>query len=361
MLKRIVLLVFAVALLSTHALGQVDPPKLDPTPSTEKQSALIKEGVALHDQEKYDAAISKYEEALKENPANVSALYEMSFSYAMKKDYRKSLDVAYKGAQYRSKLLHGFYIQIGNNLDHLGETAKSIEVYKAGIKLSPQSSMLYYNLAVAYSNQNKLDDARKTLKQAIAYNPNHPSSHLFLSTIWRQGGYKVPALLSACRFLVLEPNSGRSAAALKVVQEVMGGNVTAGKKPNEINVFVDMSGKKDEGDFDVVALILGMGKAAGLTEENKNKTEMQLLAEQFGTLFAIMSEQSDKSDKSKFTWKFYVPYFGEMKRKNYVEPFVYYVNQSSGNAEVQTWLTNNKARVNEFLAWSKSYPWPKAE
>lgn len=358
MLKRIVLLVFAVALLSTHALGQVDPPKLDPTPSTEKQAALIKEGVALHDQGKYDAAISKYEEALKENPANVEALYEMSFSYAMKQDYRKSLDVASKGAQYRSRLLPAFYIQIGNNLDNLGETAKSIEVYKAGIKLSPQAAMLYYNLAVAYSNQNKLDDARKTLKQAIAYNPNHPSSHLFLSSIWRQGGYKVPALLSACRFLVLEPGSGRAVAALKIVHEIMGGNVTVGKNPNEINVLLDMSAKKDEGDFGAVDLILGIGKAAGMTEKNKNKTEMQLLAEQFDTLFAILSEQSDKS---KFTGKFYVPYFGEMKRKNFVEPFVYYVNQSSSNAEVKTWLTNNKARVNEFLAWSKSYPWPKAE
>ncbi|HEX8919934.1 MAG TPA: tetratricopeptide repeat protein [Pyrinomonadaceae bacterium] len=361
MLKKIALLIFALAFLSTQALGQVDPPKLDPVPSTEKQSALIKEGVALHDQGKYDAAISKYEEVLKENPANVEALYELSFAYSMKKDYRKSLDIASKGAQYKSKLLPALYIQIGNNLDDLGESKKSVEVYKAGIKLSPQTAMLYYNLAVAYSNLSKPDDARKALKQAIAYNPNHPSSHLFLSTIWREGGYKIPALLAASRFLVLEPGSRRSAAALKIVQEVMGGSATVGSNPNQINIFVDMNAKKDEGDFGALDLVLGLGKAVGMTEENKNKTEMQLLVEQFSTTFAIMSEQSDKGDKNKFTWKHYVPYFSEMRQKNYVEPFVYYVHQSSGNEETQKWLANNKARVNEFLAWSKGYAWPKAD
>lgn len=361
MLKRTVWLVFAIALSSIYTLGQVDPPKLDPTPSTEKQSALIKEGVALHDQGNYDAAISKYEEVLKENPNNVEALYEMSFSYSMKGDYRKALDVAYKGAQYKSRLLATFYLQIGNSLDQLGESAKSLEVYKAGIKLQPQNAMLHYNLAVTYINLNKPDDARKTVKQAIALNPEHPSSHLLLSTLWYQGGYKTPALLAACRFLVLEPRSQRSASALKTVQEVMGGGVTAGKNPNEINIFVDMSAKKDEGDFGAIDLVLGLGKAAGMTKENTDKTEMQLLVEQFNTLFAIMSEQSDKGDKNKFTWKFYVPYFSEMKQKSYVEPFVYYINLSSGKEEVKKWVASNKGRVVEFLGWSKNYHWPKAD
>lgn len=361
MFKRTALLVFALALSSVCVLGQVDSPKLDPTPSTEKQAALIKEGVALHDQGNYDAAIAKYEEVLKENPNNVEALYEMSFSYSEKKDYRKGLDIALKGAQYKSKLLAAFYLQIGNNLDLLGEPKKSVEVYKAGIKLQPQNAMLHYNLAVTYRNLDKPDDARKTVKQAIALNPEHPSSHLFLSMLWYQESYKTPALLAASRFLVLEPRSERSASALKMVQQVMGGNVTAGKNPNEINIFVDMSAKKDEGDFGAIDLVLGLGKAAGMSKENKDKTEMQLLVEQFDTLFAIMSEQIDKGDKSKFTWKFYVPYFSEMKKRNYVEPFVYYIYQTSGKEEVQKWLANNRSRVNEFLSWSKGYVWPKAD
>src|SRR5215217_2347965 len=125
-LCSILLILIAVA----TALGQsLDPPKLTPTPPTEKETALIKQGVALHDRGDYDGAIKKYEEALKDNPTNVSALYEMAYSYQLKNDLRKSLEVAYKGAQYKSDTLPLLYVVIGNDLDMLHESKKAIEVY----------------------------------------------------------------------------------------------------------------------------------------------------------------------------------------------------------------------------------------
>lgn len=363
MFTKAALLMIIIACSSVCALGQVDPPKLDPTPSTGQQVVLIQEGVSQHDRGNYDAAIKLYEEALAENPNNVEALYELSFSYAMKKDYRKSLELAYKGAQYKSDMLGGFYMQIGNNLDVLGEPKKSVEVYKSGIKLMPKMAMLHFNLAVTYRNMGKLDDARKTLKQAITINPNHPGSHAVLSGLWYEGRYRTPALLAACRFLVLEPRSERATGALRIVKEMMGAGVTTGggADPNQIHILMDTSAKKDEGDFGVIELGLSLTKAASLTEKNKGKTQMQLLVEQFETFFAIMSEQSDKADRSKFTWNFYVPYFNEMKRKNYVEPFVYYITQNDGNEETLKWLAANRARVGDFLAWSKLYKWPQAD
>jgi tetratricopeptide (TPR) repeat protein len=361
MFTKAALLTIIIVCSSAYARGQVDPPKLDPTPSTGQQALLIQEGVAQHDRGNYDAAIKMYEEALAGNPNNVEALYELSFSYSMKKDYQKSLEVAYKGARYKSNMLGGFYMQIGNNLDQLGEPKKSVEVYKAGIKLVPRMAMLHYNLAVTYRNMGKLDDARKAVKQAITIDPNHPGSHAVLSGLWHEGGYRTPALLAACRFLVLEPRSERSTGALRIVKEVMGAGVTTGASPNQINIFMDTSAKKDEGDFGSIDLILALGKAASMTEKNKGKTEMQLLVGQFETFFAIMSEQSDKADRSKFTWKFYVPYFNEMKQKNFVEPFVYYIAQGDGNEETLKWLAGNKARVGDFLAWSKLYTWPQAD
>jgi predicted Zn-dependent protease len=225
-------------------------------------------------------------------------------------------------------------------------------------QLLPKMAMLHYNLAVTYRNMGQLDDARKAVKQAITINPNHPGSHAVLSGLWHEGRYRTPALLAACRFLVLEPRSERATGALRIVKEVMGAGVTTGANPNQINIFMDTSAKKDEGDFGAIDLALGLGKAASMTEKNKGKTEMQLLVGQFETFFAIMSEQSDRADPSKFTWKFYVPYFTEMKQKNYVEPLVYYITQTDGNEETLKWLAGNKARVGDFLTWSKLYTWP---
>ncbi len=360
MFIRTALLTIIIACSSAYAQGQVDPPRLVPTPSTGQQVLLIREGVAQHDRGNYDAAIRMYEEALAENPNNVEALYELSFSYSMKKDHRKSLEVAYKGAKYKSDLLPAFYMQIGNNLDRLGEPEKSVEVYKAGIKLVPKMAMLHYNLAVTYRDMGKPDDARKAVKRALTIDPDHPGSHALLSSLWHKERYRTPALLAACRFLVLEPRSERANGLLRIAKEVMGGGVSTGENPNQITIFFDPSAKKDEGDFGAMDLVLGLGKAASMTEKNKGKTEMQLLVGQFETFFAIMSEQSDRADRNKFTWKFYAPYFIEMKQKNYVEPFVYYITQIDGNAEALKWLAVNKARVGDFLAWSKMYTWPPA-
>jgi tetratricopeptide (TPR) repeat protein len=347
-------------LLVSMASGQkLEPPKLDSTPLTPQQQQLMKEGVALHDSRDYDGAISRYQEVLKANPNNAEALYEMAYAYAMKKDYNKSLEYAYKASQYRGNLLPLVYTLIGNDLDETGNSKKAIEVYKTGIKQLPANFMLHFNLAVAYARQGQLDEARAEVKKSAALNPKHTSSHFLLSTIFFKGSYRMPALLAASRFLALEPNSGRSASALQIVQTVMQGGVSQGKSPGEINIFVDTSPKKDEGDFSTVEMFIGLGKAASLTEKNKGKSEMQLMVERFNSLFAMLEESQSKADRSKFTWSYYVPYFLEMKRRGLVEPFVYIIHLPSNHPEVRQWLQQNETRVREFLMWSNNYQWPQ--
>lgn len=361
MFNRTCLLIPIVLAWSVCALGQVEPPTLTPIPATGKQTVLIQEAIAQHDRGNYDAAIKMYEEVLAENPDSVEALYELAFTYSKKKDPRKSLEIAYKGARYKSKMLAGFYMQIGNNLDELGEAGKAVDVYKAAIKLLPNMSKLHFNLAVTYRNMGKLEDATRSVKQSIILDPDYPGGHAVLSGLWDEGRYKTPALLAACRFLVLEPTTARSNVMLKQVRELMGRGVKAGADTSSINVLMDSRTKKDEGDFDAIDLAMSLGKAASLMEKNKEKTPMQLLVGQFETFFAILSEQSDKADKTKFTWNFYAPYFAEMKRKNFVEPFVYYISQSDGNEETLKWLKGHETQVGNFVAWSGLYKWPEAD
>lgn len=230
-MKKLVLAAFiTIVLLALTAAGQkLEPPALEPTPSTESQKQLIKQGVALHDNGDYAGAISRYEQVLKENPNNILALYEMAYSYYAAKDYKKSIEVGYKAAQFKSPLLDATYVQLGTCYDESGDSKKAVEIYKAGIKLSPSSSLLQYNLAVTYLGTGQLEDARAAAKKSAGLDPNHPSSQLLLSTIFDKGGYKPPSLLAASRFLILEPNSTRSDSALRLVQRIMQAGVTPGK------------------------------------------------------------------------------------------------------------------------------------
>jgi tetratricopeptide (TPR) repeat protein len=350
------------ALSSAAASAQQIPEaKLTPEPSTEKQTATIREGVALHDRGDYDGAIRKYEEVLAENPSNVLALYEMSYSYAAKKDYNKSIELARRGAQYKSDQLTGFYVLLGNDYDLLGQTDRAIEVYKRGIKLFPNAGALHFNLGVAYKNAGRLDEAKKSFKTSLVLNPQHPGSNLLLAAVFYGTGYRVPALLAASRFLALEQKGERADAALKIMRDVLGGGATPGSKPNEITINLDLNAKKDEGDFGAVDLALGLSGAVDMTEKDKDKgrpkTEAERIVSQMDMLITMLDE-GGKKKQTTFVFQYYVPYFLEMKRQGFVEAFVYNALQSTGLPGVREWVDSNSGRVMQFLLWNKNYQWP---
>lgn len=362
MKKQAPVLIVLLLLLANVAWAQkLEAPKLDPTPSTDELRQLIKEGVALHDKGDYDGAISRYEQVLKENPDDVLALYEMSYSYFVQKNYQKSIEIGYQAARYRSTLIDAIYVQIGSCYDELGDPKKAIENYNFGIKLSPSSSLLHYNLAITYFRIEDLDSAKANVKKAAALDPGHPSSHLLLSTIFDKGSYKVPSLLAALRFLVLEPGSNRSEVALQRVKRIMQAGVTPAKDGKNISIVMETGQKKDEGDFESVLFFLGLMKAANYTEKKIDKSEIELLVDNFNSLFGMLAESNGKIDRSKFTGKYYVPYFAELKRRGHTEAFVYYLNQHNTIAGVNEWLEHNQNKVADFLVWSKGYRWPNID
>ena len=358
--KQLLRLLLAIALFGCSVAGQkIEAPKLDPTPATPEQQQLIREGVALHDRGDYDGAISRYQAVIKENPNNVAALYEISFSYFEKKDFQKSLESAYQASKYKSDLLPQIYVQIGSCQDEMGESKKAIETYKAAAKMFPSHYLIPFNLAITYNKLNAPEDARAAAKRAAELNPNHASSQMLLAVLFDRGSYKTPGLLAVSRFLILEPKTTRSASALRLFRKLVQGGVTTGKDENTINILMAPPGKKDEGDFEAIDFAISLARAAEQTEKGKDKTEMQKMVGSFESLLAVLSETA-KPDTSKFTWRYYYPYFVALKKQGYVEPFVYYVNQASGSAEVQDWLGSHRDIVQSFLTWSKNYEWPKA-
>jgi hypothetical protein len=197
-------------------------------------------------------------------------------------------------------------------------------------------------------------------------NPKHASSHNAIARLSIINNKRIPALLAYCRFLVIEPQSNRGKENLSSMQKIMKGNVEeTGKKSVTINISPDMLGdttanaKPKENSFTSTDLILAMDAAMDFDKKNRKKTAVEQFIRKFETVCSSLKET--KLDNFGFFWHYYVPYFTEMKDKNFLETFSYIAFSSIDDPDISKWLKSHKSETDKFFEWSNAYEWKISE
>jgi tetratricopeptide (TPR) repeat protein len=172
-------LILALLLLQSPVAPVQVPALPSPTreslPNTPAELAVLRAGDALYDQGKFDDAMNRYDEVLKSNPDNVSAMHQLADTLFQKHEYQKAVDLAIKGLEFRSSIRPLFYVLIGNTLDTTGQPQRAVDVYKSGLAIAPGSGILHYNLGVTLTTS--LKDAaqgRNAFKQGALADPTYP-------------------------------------------------------------------------------------------------------------------------------------------------------------------------------------------
>jgi tetratricopeptide (TPR) repeat protein len=335
-------------------------PKPDQIPAviTPAHRALIEQGIALHDKGNFDAAVASYAQVLATEPKAVEAMYELAFSHSSKKDCAKAMAIAREGARYRSELLPHFHMLLGNCLDDLGMRDEAIEVYKTAIKTTPGFALLHYNLGLTYVRTGKLDDARKALQQSLYLNPNHGSSHYLLSTVYDQLGYRIPATLALSRFLSIEPDGPRTTDALVRLESLLGSGISRSETSNDISIIIPAKSKKDEGDFDAVAVAMSLSLAAGqVAGEKKDDGPFKRISANY----AVMSELLARTEGKGFAVHYYAPFFAELDKQGFVEAFAYHAFAAARLAGAKEWGQENPTKMSDLRRWLSHYQWPSSK
>lgn len=356
---------FALVLLASPvaALAQGAPTRV-PAATTTEQEALLRAGIDLHDKGEFDGAIAKYQEVLAKSPTNVTALFELAYSYLSKKDYDRSFATARSGAEFKSELLPMFYDLMASSLDSKGQGEQAVEMYRKGIALVPDASQLYYNMAVTFRESlNRPNDARLALQKAASIEPLHPGVQLLLGQIYQSSGYTGPAFLALSTFLVLDPGGAQAMPGYGLWRAVLKGGVDPipdGAKADSAMRAAPRVTKTDEGNFAALETQLAPTYAAFMAKMDAGTPEIQALVAQVDQLISRLPAQPSGPAASSYVNRHYVPFFLELRRKGYVEPFVYWASQRAPVPMVSDWLRGNEARVREFLEWAEKYAWPKS-
>lgn len=325
---------------------------------------LVKAGITLHDKGDYANAIVKYDSALLVDKDNLLALAEKAMSLLHLENNEEAIKTSLIAIEKHrgSDDLRYVYVTCGNAYDAIKNSNRSLEIYEEGIKQFPDFYLLHFNKGITLTGLNKYDEAMTCFIKSVSLNPNHASSQNLIARISFYDKKNIPSILAYTRFLVLEPQSKRAKENFANLQSALKNNVEkTGSKSITIsldpNMFGDTTanGKPNENNFSTAELLLATSTALEYDKKNKKKSDVEKFQMKFGTLCNVLSET--KKDNHGFYWDYYVPYFIELKEKNFLETFAYIVFATSEDSEIAKWLKNHNKEINEFYAWSEAYKW----
>jgi tetratricopeptide (TPR) repeat protein len=317
---------------------------------TNDAQMLVKQGIQLHDQGKYPEAIDKYQQALKLEPHNMQAEFELAFSmYSsgkgndaiphLEKIIKDPTDVAL--AAQASDILGSIY-------DDTQQTDKAIDAYQQGIKLNPKYQRLRYNLSLALLRQSKVTEAAASAIEAIKLDPRHASSQQVYAIALQNQGKDVYALMAYCSFLMLEPQTKRSVTDNQQIQNIIASKykITGDKS---VSVFV-----KDEKDQDAFTLGTALSLSAAASLEKKNLSQFDILQDELSTVFKVAGELSAKKKDKDFFWTFYVDYFYKLAQSNNMPAFTRLITLAANQQDNLQWFKDNPDKLKALDDWIKN-------
>ena len=343
-------------------------------------SLKVHEGVELHDKGDYKKAIKKYDEALKLDKDNLTAMAEKAMSMNALGQFEESAalcqDIIEKhdGAKEAPMV----YVTYGNDMDQLKRPEASLRVYNKGISVLPDMYMLHFNKGITLWGMDSTNSALRALERSAALNPYHPGTQNAIARILGTQKKSIPATLAFCRFFMLEPESERAKQNHALLQKNLFNN-TSQRADGGTTISIDASALRDstdtvhvENDFrdqEVVwsvtkgfDLLSALTQALKATESATNsETTINISA---GTSPAGFKGKLDqladmlKEGRAKnhgFQWEYYADWMIALKSADHTEALAYLTFASSDEQEVTKWLKANGAKVNAYFDWEKDY------
>lgn len=308
---------------------------------------LINEGIKLHDAGKYEASAEKYKQALKLEPDNYLALYELAFSYMVSKKNEKCISVAKKGLNSKSKLKKRFSVPLGSCYSQLGQSKKAIKAFEQGLKIDPKDAYLHLNIAVTLAGIKQDKKAISHLKEAIKYSNGYASPYYFIAELYRTNNYRIPAMFFYMQFILLEQKSRRSQGAARKIYTLLYQNIDQ-ENEGKMTIFVDPNTPTDEGDFSSLELALSFIASTSNSEKNKkSRPDVARHTDALTSFIKICSELDDEQLNKTFTWKHAAKNMISLQNSSDFNTYAYTLATEADIKGAKDWFNKNITKVNK--------------
>jgi tetratricopeptide (TPR) repeat protein len=312
----------------------------------------IRRGIALHDAAKFDEAIAAYREALRLQPNHPMALYELAMTLSASGRPAECVSVGEQALKSAKEHRLELYTVTGNCLDEAGNPKKAVKIYKKGLKEFPNDAYLAFNFAVTEFGQQRYGKARQLIETAITERPGHASSYRLLAHVFNKEGSPIRALLSALRFLAIEPVGARAREMAGLAYGLFNRGVEK-KSENEISITVDTA-TMGEGPFSSIATFVGLLSASRFLENNSGKPESAKVAMQLESLLKILDESPELVRPGSFDNDRLVLPLVAILRAGHQEAFAYQAFSTLELEGAQEWMDAHPPELAALAAMLRS-------
>lgn len=304
---------------------------------------LMKQGIGLHNAGKYDEAIAKYNQALKLVPDNASANYEIAFSLYSAKRPKEAITYLEKASKDNRMTVPADAL-LASIYDEDNQTDKAIATYQEAIKIDPAYPQIYYNMGIAYFRAKKYTEAESAAIEALKRAPKNPSNHRLYGLVTFHQNKRGNALLAFSNFLLLEPNTARSAETVTNMQSILKGGIL---KDDKGNASIAVSPGQDK-NADALNLSISMSV---LSAQSKNLTGTDLLENELSSIFSIAGQLAEKNISPDFFNQFYAAYLYKLVQSGNMPAFAHVVAAFINKDENAKWLAANRDKVTALVNW----------
>lgn len=296
--------------------------------------SLLKQGVMLNDAGKFADAIAKYDEVLKTEPNNMTAMYEKGFSLSVAGKSDEAIPCFEKVIA--SHQMPNAYVALANIYDNRSDFAQAEKYYQQGIAAFPNYGSLWYNLGLSYIRQKKYTQAEAAATESIKLNPKHVASYQVYGYATYFQGKNAMALMGISNFLMFTPPPQQARVAAAIIRQILKGAPNPGADP--------LAKTQQETIAKAVA-----SATAGKTDlKAADSVSLQLTS-----AFKAIKGQSDQYN-SPFFDRYFGGFFGAMAESNYMDVFTHVITVSLAPQENIAWLKSHTDDAKAFNVWLAS-------
>lgn len=285
---------------------------------------VIKQAITLHDEEKYDEALSYYQLVHPSDSNYAWSLSEQVLTLMTKGDYEDAISLGRKGITMKSEHAASIYDLLGSSLDYNDQIEEALKVFEEGLAKYPYNRQMIYNYGVTLRNAERFEEAQKQFMKALSLEPFHTRSHLQLAELSVLQGFRAKAMISYYTYIALVPSDLNT---ISTVEELL---VDADEDEGSIAPY------SSNGYEELDAII-----KAKIAVQESFKPSVKLNFKITRHAEVIVKRLTDRTPTDDFWGEFYLPFYQQLEKEKLLDAFLYTLASGVNNDDIQSWIKKN--------------------